>query len=149
MSLYQDNTKAVLELLCERFPKTFFLFERRRRPLKLGIRDDIIAALGDAIEPKLLGAALRRYTTNLFYLRAQQQGASRIDLTGNVAGEVSEEEAKQAIARKAYGRPVRKAAAVKPTVPETPPPPEPSKRLGLADLKAAAASRRKSQAAAG
>jgi sRNA-binding protein len=36
---------AVLGLLAKTWPRCFALFGHRRRPLKLGIRDDIVAAL--------------------------------------------------------------------------------------------------------
>ena len=49
-----------------------FQFERRRRPLKLGIRQDLEAILGDQVDRKLLGAALKQYTNNLGYRQAQK-----------------------------------------------------------------------------
>lgn len=58
---------AALELLCERFPKCFVLREHRRVPLKIGIRDDIIAIIGDAIDHQLLGNNAAVYTHNPVY----------------------------------------------------------------------------------
>jgi sRNA-binding protein len=85
----RDDIIATIELLCERFPRTFFQYERRRVPLKVGISDDVAAVLGDAIDRGLLGAALGFYTHNLFYRKAQKAGVPRIDLDGNPAGSVS------------------------------------------------------------
>jgi sRNA-binding protein len=74
------------------------MFERRRRPLKIGIVDDIVAALGDKVDRQLLGPALRFYTSNLHYRMSQQLGAPRIDLDGNASGTVSEADAISAAA---------------------------------------------------
>ena len=63
--------------LAERFPRAFFVYERRRRPLKVGIYDDFIAAARD-IPADELGVALRVYTRNLGYLLACKVGAARI-----------------------------------------------------------------------
>src|SRR5678810_14001 len=93
MSVPRDQVNATLALLCQRFPKTFFMYQGRRKPLKIGIRDDIVAVLGNEIEPKLLHHALRHYTLNFNYLHARTLGAERIDLDGNAAGHVSEEDA--------------------------------------------------------
>ena len=40
MSTTRKQIEATIALLCERFPKCFVMFERRRVPLKVGIRDD-------------------------------------------------------------------------------------------------------------
>ena len=92
----REDIHATIELLCERFPQAFFQFERRRVPLKIGIREDILAVLGDAIDRPLLGLALRFYTGNLSYRRAQKAGIPRIDLDGNACGTVSEADAASA-----------------------------------------------------
>lgn len=76
MTISRKDNDAAIELLCERFPRTFFQFERKRVPLKIGIHDDLVAILGDAIDRPLLGAALRYYTSNLGYRRAQKEGRS-------------------------------------------------------------------------
>ena len=64
MTISRQDIDATIELLCERFPRAFFRFERWRVPLKLRIRDDLIAALGDTIDPELIGLALKGYTRN-------------------------------------------------------------------------------------
>ena len=41
MAISRQDVDATIELLCERFPRCFFMFERKRLPLKVGIFDDI------------------------------------------------------------------------------------------------------------
>src|SRR5262245_24827903 len=53
-----NEIAAVLALLAETWPKCFFLLEKRRKPLRTGIRDDILAVLDGAITPAELSAAL-------------------------------------------------------------------------------------------
>jgi len=130
----------VLTLLCARFPKTFFLYEVRRRPLKLGIHHDVVAVIGKSIGRKHLRLALSYYAGNHGYLRAQQVGAERIDLDGAVAGTVTEDEAENA-KRMLAGISVKRD---KPNQKK----PEP-RRDGLAALREAAAARRKQLAARG
>jgi hypothetical protein len=86
---------AVLELLAGRWPLCFFVYEARRRPLKIGIRDEILSALNGAVTPKELGGALRHYTGNRRYLRHSIAGAARIDLDGNPCGVVTAEGARR------------------------------------------------------
>jgi sRNA-binding protein len=153
----RKDIDAAIELLCTRFPKRFVHFEERRRPLKLGIHLDIIAVLGEEIDRKRLAVALRFYVTNIYYLRAQTAGRDRIDLDGNPAGTVTEDEAKQAIDRKVIqlqgtsrqaarcpGESGRQARGRAGTVAPSPPPPSPRKD-SLSALREAA--RRRKQAA--
>lgn len=148
---HQGDIDATIALLAEQFPKTFFVFQARRLPLKLGIREDIIAILGDAIEPKMLGQALKYYTHNYAYRLSQKVGRPRIDLDGEPSGSVSEEDALgaakcvafererikalQAAKGKAKATPVLETPAPPPPAPEPPPPPA---RLGLSALREAA-----------
>jgi sRNA-binding protein len=149
MRIAQDKLDAIMARLCTAFPKSFFVHEGRRRPLKLGIHRDILAALGAEIDPKELSVALRVYTAAVHYLGMQRTGAWRIDLHGNVAGTVTKEEAaiaQQRLAgiRKRKPKPARvEPKAEKPLQVEVEPPKP--RRLGLADLKAAAM-KRKAQA---
>ena len=64
---------AVIELLCDRFPQTFS--RRGPQPLKVGVYGDVLAALGDAVQPRDLQSALRAYTSNARYPRALSAGA--------------------------------------------------------------------------
>ena len=54
---HREEALAVITLLAERFPACFAIFERQRRPLKVGINQDIIGAVG--LAPDELGRALR------------------------------------------------------------------------------------------
>ena len=65
-------------------------FNRRGpQPLKVGVYGDLLAALGEAVQPRDLQSALRAYTNNAGYLRALLAGACRIDLKGKPAGTVT------------------------------------------------------------
>lgn len=90
------TTAAVLELLVERFPRCFAIYQLRRRPLKIGIRADLEVALDGAVTPAELALALRIYATATGYLQNSRAGVARIDLAGNVVGIVTEDEAAHA-----------------------------------------------------
>jgi ProP effector len=140
MSVNKPNpAHDTIIVLADLFPKCFAVFQGRRSPLKVGIRDDVLAALNGAITAKEAGFALKIYTSNADYLKACKEGAPRIDLKGEVAGHVTADEASNARQRLAQMRPKRarrQAAAIKAK-------PTPH-RLGLADLRAAARARRAS-----
>jgi sRNA-binding protein len=86
----------VIALLAERYPKTFFVFQGRRRPLKIGIGRELVVALGDSVAPGLLGRALGRYCRNIGYLGSQKAGVGRLDLNGEVCGTITADEAANA-----------------------------------------------------
>jgi sRNA-binding protein len=144
--------QAVIELLAERFPAAFAVYERRRRPLRLGVHLDVLAALNGAITPGELSAAMRLYCGNTGYLKACVSGAPRIGLNDEVAGQVTPEEAASAKQRLEHQRAkqTRRKQMADHAPPKTRkinlrlpvPPPIPGPRAGLADLKAAAAARR-------
>jgi sRNA-binding protein len=96
----------LLGLWLELFPRCFTRF--RRRPLKIGIHNDIIDRVGElgAVELK---SAMRCYCGQRVYLMACTEGATRIDLDGNAAGIVTAEEA--AHAKAALDRLTQKAFA--------------------------------------
>ena len=50
---------AVIELLAETWPECFSIWEKRRRPLKIGIHRDVLAALDGAVTPVELSRAFR------------------------------------------------------------------------------------------
>lgn len=87
---------SAIALLAETWPKCFSVYQNRRRPLKVGIRKDISAALNGALTDSELGIALACYTANAGYQSRLRQGAWRYDLDGNVAGAVTKEEEVQA-----------------------------------------------------
>jgi ProP effector len=125
--LNPTTVTAVIELLCERYPRTFFQYERRRVPLKVGIHRDILAELDGAVNELELSSALRVYTGNRVYRDRLRVGATRVGLNGEPAGSVTQEQARFAAKRN--------------TAPPNPTPPA-IKRLTLQDLKAAALKRK-------
>lgn len=88
-----QNAGAVIDLLCELYPKAFVRYERRRRPLKVGITGDLLKALEGAVTEEELALALRCYCANAVYRGRLKAGAVRIDLNGDQAGEVAVEQA--------------------------------------------------------
>ena len=157
MDVQREQINQTIELLCREFPACFVQFERRRRPLKVGIVDDIQARLGDQVDRELLRRALRFYVGNLHYRMAQQPGAPRIDLAGNACGTVSEADAISAakdVARRAETKQQQMLRTppiepeITPAIVSAPPPAESPKRpAGLSDLREAA-KRRKAAAMA-
>jgi len=83
---------AVVSLLAEKWPCCFSIIESGRRPLKLGIRDEVLVGLGGAISAGKVSAALRWYVSSPEYQRRLVHGAWRIDLNGKPAGSVSQED---------------------------------------------------------
>jgi ProP effector len=102
----------IIGILAEKFPKCFFVYERRRKPIKIGIFQDLLDELGDSIPESDLSLALRLYTGNRYYLsRASREGAARIDLNGDASGRVSAEEARFSIVKKEWLEQQRKRQA--------------------------------------
>ena len=128
------NNDQILELLCERFPRTFARNPAEQQPLKRGIDRDLVARLDGTVSRSALKRVLGDYTACPEYRAKLIEGAARIDLDGNPAGAVTAGEAEHALAIR--------PAKTKPT-PSTPsaPPPKP-KRLSLDDLRRAARLRR-------
>lgn len=73
------STGEILWHLSERWPNCFGLM----RPLKNGIHNDIIAALGDAVSEADLSAALRVYVSSEWYLRTVARRRTRFNLDGH------------------------------------------------------------------
>jgi ProP effector len=157
------STRAVINLLCDQFPEAFS--RPNPRPLKLGVHAEALAALGEAVTLADLRSALRAYTSRRRYLQSLLAGASRIDLQGNPAGVVTDDDQRDAQLRLAelvqHASPAvvqRKKPPVIPPAPTTPsiePETETantpvrstsaSKRLSLADLREAGRRRRKAK----
>jgi ProP effector len=139
---HNQPATAVIALLAKTFPKCFSVYERRRRPLKIGIHRDIKAALDGAITPADLHKALGIYCSNPAYLGHTRTGAWRLDLDGKPAGTVTADEEAHAkatlagIKAKKEARTAAVKAAAQPAIPQPP------GRLSLADLKAAALARK-------
>jgi ProP effector len=87
---------AAIALLAERFPAAFTLFDQHRKPLKIGVHHDIAAAAPGLLSLRRRRIALHRYTHSLGYLGNLRAGVERIDLNGQPAGVIGEEEAEAA-----------------------------------------------------
>jgi sRNA-binding protein len=163
MTIKSDTNIATLAAL---FPAAFSAEpSHAHRPLKVGIGNDLVAR--GVLGARDVNAALKRYVDRLMYQKCLAVGCARVDLEGNVVGEVSSEQrrraerlvariearesaeagaakaeadSKQAV-RKAAARPSNGKVVSMSPPPETTPPTG-SGRLGLADLKRAAQQRR-------
>lgn len=142
---------SVLQAMIERWPRCFYANPAKRRPFKIGIHREIMA-LG-IWSRRAIDDAFAGYCGRPAYLRNLVEGAHRVDLDGADAGIVTAEEATtakehlrqflinkrkffQARADNAAWQARRERVAHKVVAPP------PSKRAGLADLKAAALARR-------
>src|SRR5262245_64758183 len=109
MSTKRARSKAVISVLAAKFPKCFAVSDTRRRPLKVGIDADLLAALGGSIRRTELIRALAMYCSSEGYLERVLTGAWRIDLEGKRADDVSPEDEKHAKAQQAGIRTRREA----------------------------------------
>jgi sRNA-binding protein len=92
-----NNPEKTITALAARFPSTFVADPvQSHRPLKIGIGSDLVAAGFPAREAN---AALKTYTGRPAYQRVVATGGYRIDLDGNVAGEVTDGQRRYAEAR--------------------------------------------------
>jgi hypothetical protein len=82
---------AIIAILAERYPRAFAVYEARRRPLKIGIYNDI-----EGFDGRDLELAMMIYTKSFGYLTQMRVGVDRIDLDGRRAGSVTEEDAADA-----------------------------------------------------
>jgi sRNA-binding protein len=164
------KSEAHIAALAALFPAAFCAQPwQAHRALKIGIGDDLVAR-GVFGAPEV-NAALKQYVDRLAYQKCLAAGGARVDLDGNVAGQVSTEqrshaermvariEARQladaAAAEAERKEAVRQAAAppsmfggrvvIMPAAETTPP--TGGGRLGLAGLKRAAQERRARQEA--
>lgn len=89
--------KEAIGYLSEKFPHCF-VAEGEAKPLKIGLFQDLAAALesDDKINKNLLRQVLRKYTLSWRYLYACREGAVRVDLSGNAAGVVDSQQAEHA-----------------------------------------------------
>jgi sRNA-binding protein len=142
---HNQAVTAAIALLAETFPRCFSVYEGRRRPLKIGIHKDILAAVDGALTLPELSKALGAYCSNHVYLGHTRKGAWRLDLDGKPAGTVTADEEAHAKATLVGIRAKKEARAATAPAAAQPATPQPPKRLSLADLKAAALARRHSE----
>ncbi len=91
----RDDSEQTIQLLAERYPKCFFEDPRLRKPLKKNIVVDLQND-GIPVAYELLAPALDWYQTHFGYQYSLQAGAKRLDLNGNEAGTVTEQEQRAA-----------------------------------------------------
>jgi sRNA-binding protein len=150
----------LIAMLAERFPACFFVFEGRRRPLKLKVHLDLAEQIPE-LSPQEISLALRFYCGNARYLAHCIEGTPRVDLDGTEVGAVTASEAENArraiagIRRRqeakraerqvaklnGNGRDVEPSPESKPVTPDVVKSPPP-KRLSLSDLRQAALKRK-------
>jgi len=135
MLIDRDDRYRAIEALCEAYPKAFFSDGPMRRPLKIGIEDDIKADLVENTDSELkfynIDDALEWYQSHVGYQMAcSTPGAIRLDLAGNAAGKITENEAlnyeqdaKESFARIEARKRVRSTVTSAPSAPPEPPRP--------------------------
>jgi ProP effector len=89
-----SSVAATRALLCRRFPACFKPRGMTKRPLKIGITDDIVAATG--FPSDTVKAAVADYCSGPLYLRGLVAGAIRVDLRGEPCSTVSPKDAAHA-----------------------------------------------------
>lgn len=92
-----EQTAALQSWLAREYPKTFNL--DAPSPLKIGVHLDLLARHPD-LDPATLRRALKRHCERRAYqLALAREGACRVDLAGNPAGEVAEDQRRFAKAK--------------------------------------------------
>jgi ProQ/FINO family len=86
-----SSGEEVLALLKKMFPKTFFDNSQDIRPLKINIHLDIRQVLGEVCSNKAIERALKLYAKQPAYHNLLKLNTQRIDLEGNLCGEVTDE----------------------------------------------------------
>jgi sRNA-binding protein len=110
--------KAIAHAVWARFPECFNCDDGLRIPLALSIRDELKAAAPDLTE-RQIKIALGRYTHNSRqYLAVCRVGEARINLRGEIVGEVSIKEAQYAGTRLAEEGHFEEAAAIARSIPQ-------------------------------
>ena len=89
-----SRASAVIGALCQLWPRTFAFYERKRKPLALGIHTALLVA--GTVTVKDIKRALARYTGANGYRRNIRAGAGRLNLWGKIVGVVTSAEAAHA-----------------------------------------------------
>lgn len=94
-----EESKKTLEMLCERFPNTFFNSDHKEsvKPLKNGIRHEILALYPEQFDKYALRVALGFYCSRKHYLKSVLTHTVRVDLDGNLCGEITDENRETAL----------------------------------------------------
>jgi ProP effector len=140
-STTRPNPASTIEVLAELFPVFVADWRQPHLPLKLGIHQNLIDR--GVLPPDQCRTVFRVYAGRRQYQKAVAAGGLRYDLDGNPAGEVTAEHqefAKEKLVKiKARMKARGKAKA---SAPPKLDPVQVPRRLGLADLKAAAKARK-------
>jgi len=90
----RTSTKEIIAYLAEKFPACFSI-EGAVKPLKVGIFQELAEKLTDdaTVSKTRLRQALRHYTSSWRYLKAVKLGAFRVDIDGEQAAEIDQEQA--------------------------------------------------------
>jgi sRNA-binding protein len=145
MTSKPDPASATIEALAGLFPTAFFVHQARRKPLKINIHLDLIAALNGAATVKEIALALAIYTSNHRYLHAcAKVGTPRVDLAGNVVGVIDAQAAAHAQQRieQQRGKHQRRREALAKAKAAAEAKERNAGRISLAELRAAAQARR-------
>ncbi len=88
------STKEIIAHLAEKFPACFSI-KGPVKPLKIGIFQELAEKLADdeLVSKTRLRQALRHYTSSWRYLKSIKVGAFRVDIDGNQAAEIDQEQA--------------------------------------------------------
>jgi sRNA-binding protein len=93
----REALKRTIAILAEAFPPAFVADKGKpHRPLKIGIHADLLATR--LLTPREVRNALVVYTGPRMYQAALAAGGARVGLNGDVAGEVTPDQAERAIA---------------------------------------------------
>ena len=111
--------EEVLEILLDKFPKTFFRDPEKIRPIQKYIHKKIRRLLDYKYTKNEISAAMALYTQTKEYCQKLVLGGQRTDLEGNPCGEVSKQHQEDAKVRLAGEKPMRPA---KKKIPKTPSP---------------------------
>ncbi len=93
----KHTVKDILAFLNQKFPKCFSLDNDKVKPVKLGIIEDIVVALGDEVgsdksfSKTTIRHGIKAYVNSWAYITSCKPGAKRVDLDG-VEGDVLTEE---------------------------------------------------------
>ena len=88
------STKEIIAYLAEKFPSCFSI-KGPAKPLKVGVFQELAEQLVDdeTVSKTRLRQALRHYTSSWRYLKSVKVGAFRVDIEGNQAAEIDQEQA--------------------------------------------------------